>query len=234
MRTFGTIVTIVAFFILIPQTIRHVYVRWIEPRGSVLDKYKEPMKENIEAATSLGELLELYENERGKKGSLSQRPSAPSVNTEPAASSSPAAPETYPPPSSAEANLEQAISEWERCSNEIYELRFYWFFGLVLVVLGIVAHKFSLATGLVLRIIGFSEMIYWTTPSFVGYGTHEMDRLLVNKLMLSSITLALLTSILAVGWKSWYRTESNGCCVKTRNVPHPELHSKSLSETATE
>jgi hypothetical protein len=203
MKTFGTIVTILAFFILIPQTVRHVYVRWIEPRGSVLDKYKEPMKENIKAATSLEELLDLYEKEHRTKESPSHDGSAPAVA---------AAPMYGPPfPGAPEINLEQAIREWETCSNEIYKLRFYWFFGLGLVVLGVIAHKFSLATGLILRIIGFSEMIYWTSPSFIGFGTHEMDRLLVNKLIFSSITLVMLTLILAVGWKSWYGTESARC-----------------------
>ena len=207
MKTFGTVVTIIAFFILIPQTARHVYVRWIEPRGSVLDKFKQPMKQNITAATSLNELLELYERERAKRGSSSHEGSATTVASEPGYGSSPSAGPVSSLASTAESNLEQAITDWEKCSDEIFELRFYWSLGLGLVVLGIIAHKLNLAAGLVLRIIGFSEMIFWTSPSFIGSGTHEMNRLLVNKLVFSSITLALLTLILAVGWKSWYGTD---------------------------
>ena len=67
MKVFRTVVTILAFFILVPQTVRNVYVRWFEPRESVLDKYKEPMKGRIQAAASLDELVEMYEKAH-KKG----------------------------------------------------------------------------------------------------------------------------------------------------------------------
>lgn len=41
-------------------------------------------------------------------------------------------------------------------------------------------------------IAGFSEIIYWTSPTFLGSNTREFDRLLVNKLALSAVSLALL------------------------------------------
>lgn len=43
-----------------------------------------------------------------------------------------------------------------------------------------------------LVIAGFSEIIYWTSPTFLGAVTKEFDRLLVNKLALSLVSLALL------------------------------------------
>ena len=41
-------------------------------------------------------------------------------------------------------------------------------------------------------IAGFSEFIYWTSPTFLGSATREFDRLLLNKLVFSLASLVLL------------------------------------------
>lgn len=274
MKVFRTVVTILAFFILVPQTVRNAYVRWFEPRESVLDKYKQPMKGRIQAATSLDELVAMYEKahkkgeawrkkQKNKSPSLPgysspsfdyERPSSPGGSTtyapvftgpathtpatvtytpapaatapnptppvlvEPATptlesdegdpgwdpyTTPPAVPAaSYPncvPTTPAEMGLEQAIQEWEARSNGIYQLRFYWCFGLLLVVAGVVVRKFSPWAGLILCIIGFSEMIFWTTPSYIGWGTREADKFFENQLVFSLLTLLLLIVVVCVG-----------------------------------
>ena len=44
MRALQKTLAIVAFLVLAPQTLRHAYMLWLEPRGSVLDKYDQPVK----------------------------------------------------------------------------------------------------------------------------------------------------------------------------------------------
>jgi hypothetical protein len=41
-------------------------------------------------------------------------------------------------------------------------------------------------------IMGFSEAVYWTSPTFLGAATREFDRLLVHKLVLSLISIVAL------------------------------------------
>jgi len=45
--------------------------------------------------------------------------------------------------------------------------------------------------GAALVIAGFSEFIYWTSPTFIG-ATREFDKLLANKLALSVVSFLLL------------------------------------------
>ena len=57
MKTARRILAILASVILVTQTVRHAYLLWLEPRGSVLDKYDQPLKGEIAEAGSLGPLL---------------------------------------------------------------------------------------------------------------------------------------------------------------------------------
>ena len=52
---------VIAFVILGTQSFRHLYVKWIEPRSSVLDSFRVPVDTAIASATSLGELVAMYE-----------------------------------------------------------------------------------------------------------------------------------------------------------------------------
>jgi hypothetical protein len=45
-----------------------------------------------------------------------------------------------------------------------------------------------------LLIIGFSEVIYWTTPSLLDGGVQECDRLVATKLALSAVSLVMLVA----------------------------------------
>jgi hypothetical protein len=181
---------IIAFLILASQTIRHSYVRWIEPRASVLDKYDQPLKNEITSAASINELLRRYDPVRkqvdvarqelskaGKKMTYEEEKELEPYKTEHA--------------------LREAISEWEEKSKEIHELRFFWLVGLAFFVLGLVIYrKLNRWFGLTLLIAGFAEFIYWTSPTFLGANTREFDRLLANKLAFSVISLVLLIAVI--------------------------------------
>ncbi|HEY6350269.1 MAG TPA: hypothetical protein VI636_12750 [Candidatus Angelobacter sp.] len=189
MRGLEKTVVVLAFLALISQTIRHAYMLWFEPRGSVLDKFDKPVKKDIAAATSLDELARRYEVVRKQADEAKQgRP-----NTEP--------PPTYAEkqemePFLSENELRMAIQDWERKAEEIHEIRFYWTIGLVLLVLGVVIYKrLNPWVGLTLIIAALCEFIYWCSPTFFG-GTREFDRLLWNKLILSLVSLVLLLVVI--------------------------------------
>jgi hypothetical protein len=183
---------VVALLILVSQTVRHAYRLWLEPRGSVLDKYDQPLKNEIANAASLDELLRRYEPVRkqvdaakeelvkaGKPLSWQQE-----QGTEPYKS---------------ENALRAAITDWEQKSKEIRELRFYWLIGLVLYVSGLLIYRrLNGWFGLTLLIAAFAEFMYWTSPTFFGPGTREYERLLINKFTFSVVSLILLLSVIGL------------------------------------
>jgi hypothetical protein len=191
MNVLEKILAIIAFLILASQTVRHGYRLWLEPRGSVLDKYDQPLKGQIESAGSLEELLGRYDKVRKEvdekrqeqlKEDIKDRPYINELQTEPYKS---------------EHALGDAITAWENKAQEIHELRFYWLVGFAFFVLGLLAYKkFNRWFGLTLLIAAFSEFIYWTSPTFLGSHIREFDRLLGNKLAFSVVSLILLTGII--------------------------------------
>lgn len=52
---------VVTALVLFTQTVRHLYVRYLEPTGSVLDRYEPPVTADIKKANSLDELIRLYD-----------------------------------------------------------------------------------------------------------------------------------------------------------------------------
>lgn len=184
---------IIAFVVLVSQSVRHSYLRWLEPRTSVLDKYDAPLKDEIAGAASLDELLRRYEAVR--KEADAARAELKKSGKEPTYSDLAQA-----EPYKSERALHEAITGWESKAKELHELRFYWTVGLVVCLLGLAAfRKMNRWLGLSLVITGFSEIIYWTSPVFLGPNTREFDRLLVSKLLLSVISIVLL--LLAIRWQ---------------------------------
>jgi hypothetical protein len=182
---------IIALLLLVPQSVRHAYRLWLEPRSSVLDKYDQPLKGEIEGARSLEELVARYDKVRkevdAKKQERLQQGPKERVYVD----------ELQTEPYKSEIALRSAIIDWEKKSAEIRELRSYWFVGLVLLALGLVIYRrFNRWFGLSLVIIAFSEFIYWTSPTFFGSGGREYDRLLVNKLVFTVVSLLLLLPVI--------------------------------------
>ena len=184
MKTLQKVLAIIAILILVTQTVRHVYLRWLQPRESVLDKYEQPLKEDIKGAQSLDDLVRKYDEVYKKVEAEKADKSKPSRNylerneTEPYKS---------------EIALKEAIRSWESKSKELYALRFYWTCGLIFLILSAVFNKkFNRWFGLTLMIAAFSEMIYWTSPTFIGPETKEFDKLLTYKVIFSLLSLFLL------------------------------------------
>ncbi len=179
MRTLQKTLFILAMLTLLTQTVRHVYVRWIEPTGSVLDKYESPVREEIKKAESIDELVKQYDEARKK-------PVVADVSV--------GDPTTISGRRSETELLRQAIQDWEGKTRELFELRFFWVCGLVLLLLGLLCYtKHYLWLGLTMITAGFAEMIWWTCPSFRGWGaSREFDKLLTNKMAFSLTSIILL------------------------------------------
>ena len=197
MRALEKTVVILVFLALISQTIRHGYMLWIEPRGSVLDKYDKPRKSEIDAATSLDELVRRYEPVQKQVEEARQaRAKAAAQNKEDSGVTTVSyLDEMRVEPFKSENELRQAIHDWEAKAREIRELRFFWTIALVVLVLGMVLYRKNRWFGLTLIIAGLAEFIYWTSPTFFG-GTREFDRLLWNKLLFTLVSLVLLIIVI--------------------------------------
>ena len=184
MRALLKTLAIIAFLALASQTVRHAYMLWLEPRKSVLDKYDQPRKEEIAAAASLDELVRRYDPVRKQVDLAKEQRSKTREQPE--------YEQNEKEPYKSEGTLREAITEWETRSKEVHALRFYYLVGLIFSALGVLTYiKSNRWLGAALIIAGFSEFIYWTSPTFIG-ATREFDRLLANKLALSVVSFVLL------------------------------------------
>ncbi len=181
---------VVTALVLFTQTVRHLYVRYLEPTGSVLDRYEPPVTADIKKANSLDELIRLYEEAHNKvKAADAESKDQPN---DPTIVSARIEEEPY----KSERLLSEGIRDWESKSKEVFELRYFWISGLAFLGIGLLCYrKGSPLLGLTLLIAGFSEMIWATSPSFRGGPETEFDRLLTNKIIFSSISLVLLLVI---------------------------------------
>lgn len=202
MKTVQKTLFVLTALILFTQTLRHVYVRSLEPTGSVLDRYQSQVSEDIKRADSLDELVKLYDEAHTKvqaanaeaEARRERRSNAADRDNEAkAADDEDEGPNPGREPYKSEALLKSAIQDWESKSNQVFELHFFWFSGLGFLILGLICYTRRFPwLGLALMIAGFSEMIYATCPSFRGLSEKEFDRLLTNKAIYSFISLILL------------------------------------------
>ena len=202
MRTFQAIVGLLAMIALSAQTLRHAYVLYVEPRGSVLDQY-EPTKIDIAGTTSLDELIKLYDEayEKVKEANkeMEAQKAASSAND---VKFSPSNPYDHGyrdnEPYKSETRIKAAIEEWESHNSQLHELHFFWAVGVIVSAIGAGIYlRVQRWAGLCICILGFLEMMWATYPAFaVGGSPVEFNRLLLFKLIYS--TLSVL--ILVVGW----------------------------------
>lgn len=165
-------------------TLRHIYLKWIEPRGSLLDKYEKPIVSEIKNATSLEQLENLFVEAHAKVLAYDSVDSIKSMDEYR---------RTQLEPYKIEQEVRDTITSWELQSHEIFKIRFYWAFGLLLAISGFAMYKkVNSWLGITVLITGFAEMVYWTSPSFFYGAEFEYNHLLTNKIILSILTLALL------------------------------------------
>jgi hypothetical protein len=187
MKTFERVLFITALLLLNTFAARHAYRLWIEPRGSVLDEFQKPVDQTIKRAKSISDLVTEYRKAKKAADILEKEHEN---DNEDAWKRSDIL--------NNERQLLAAITDWETKKKEVYEMRVYWCFGLLSIILGTVIHLYrSKWLGLGLLATGFSEMIYWTCPSWRGGAELEYERLLLNKLLFSVIAIGIL---FAVGW----------------------------------
>ena len=178
---------ILALVSVTAYSIRHIYYKWFEHRDSVLDKYENSVTTQIKAAESLDQLAALYDEAKKKVQAYEADGSNPLIKR---------GDREETEPYKTEIRLREGIQDWEKKSAEIFELRFYWGVGFLLLVVGyIVFRKVNGWLGLTVIIVGFTEQVYWTSPNFISGSGVEYARLLSNKLSFSLATLVLLIAV---------------------------------------
>ncbi len=211
MRALKITVFLLAVLVLTTQFARHIYVRYIEPRGSVLDRFEQTETQKaIKGAASLDELVSRYDaakkrvdeldNQRKKVEANKSRDDRDVLRDKFG--------EEHKEDYKRESDLKEAIQEWEKRSKEIYELRVFWLFGIVFLLGGaFLLVKGRDWLGMAFIIPGIIEMIWWTSPSFRFAGSPiEFERLLMNKLVFTVITLVLVIA----AWVTQERTPKKG------------------------
>jgi hypothetical protein len=179
---------LIAMLISTTQTFRHIYVKWIEPNDSVLDQFKNEIDTEIEKAKDLDELVELYREAKINVDNYEANSENPKIerhnkrDTEPYES---------------EIIIKKEIENREYDENQLFKLWFYWSCGLLSVFFGIFAfQKINNWLGLSGIIVGFSEMLCWTSPLFHNRLLSQQFEYLLNyKLCFSLITWVLLITI---------------------------------------
>jgi hypothetical protein len=198
MRVLQRVLFLMAMSILVPQTVRHFYVKYIAERTSVLDRYqKQATEKEIEGAQSLEGLLAMYDPARKCSDDLDKQCKGESEEEQSRFR------DVHSEEYDKERKIRGAIGDWEEKSKEIRQLKVYWSFGAGLLLLGIVFCRCAARwLGMALLIPGFSEMIWWTSPSFGWTGPAvEFDWLLTNKILFTCATLAILLTVwLAAAW----------------------------------
>lgn len=197
MKAFKITIFLLAILVLSTQFVRHLYVRYLEPRGSVLDKYEQTeTKKAIKTAVSLDELLSRYDtakkrvdelDEQRKKAELNMSKDKRDVFRDQFR-------EKHKEDYERKSDLKEAITEWENRSKEIFELRMFWLFGFVFFLTGAILFvKGYDWLGMAFIVPGIIEMIWWTSPSFRLSGSPiEFERLLMNKVLFTAATLVLV------------------------------------------
>jgi hypothetical protein len=178
---------VIGFVILSTQSFRHIYVKWIEPRSSVLDPFREPADTAAASATSLDQLVARYQQARAAVQDYETKGNPEVMRHE----------RSETEPYATEMALQNRIEEWEAQSRQIFQLRFFWTIGLLATVLGIWCHqRLNAWLGMAAIIGGFTEMAYWTSPLRRSFGAAmEFERLLSNKLVLSLLAWGLLVAL---------------------------------------
>jgi hypothetical protein len=197
MKALKITVFLLAVLVLTTQFARHIYVRYLEPRGSVLDTYEQTeTKKAIKSAASLDELASRYDAAKKRVDELDQQRKKAEANKsrDDRDVLRDKFGEKHKEDYERESDLKAAIQEWEKRSEEIYELRVFWLFGFAFFLAGaFLLFKEREWPGMAFIVPGIIEMIWWTSPSFRFAGSPiEFERLLMNKLAFTIITLMLI------------------------------------------
>jgi len=188
MRNTLIVLFLIAMLISTTQTFRHFYVKFIQPTDSVLDQFKTETESDIDRAKSIDDLVTLYRKAKDEVQKYESDSSNPKIehrrrkNIEPYKS---------------EIQIKEEIRSREYDQNQLFKLWFYWICGLLSSIIGIIAFKkVNKWLGLSGIIVGFSEMLCWTSPLFHNRLLSQQYEYLLNyKLLFSSVTLVFLAAL---------------------------------------
>ena len=185
MQRLQTTLFVILMVVLTTQTFRHVYVKWIEPKGSVLDEFRAPAEKKLADTKSLEELKAMYAKARGNLESYEKGKSLEEI-----ALARETERETYRD----ERQIEEANKEVEFRERTIFQVWFYWGVGLCSILLGLfVGARIDPWVGMVGLITGFGEMAIVTNPLYRSWGPQTgFEELLTLKMVLSVLSIALL------------------------------------------
>ena len=205
MRPLRIVILLLTLLVLTTQAARHIYVRYVEPRTSVLDRFDDTdAKKVIQKAQALDDLIKEYEPARKRVDDLDKdlKRELSTKTRDEYYMHEQKWKEDHKQEYQREEELKKAIQEWENHSKEILELRVFWFFGLGFFLAGaLMLNGGRNWVGIAFLIPGIVEMIWWTSPSFRFAGSPlEFDRLLNNKLSFTIITIVLLLA-------TWYLSQ---------------------------
>ncbi len=191
METLKKTFLIIFTLIITTQTFRHIYVKFIEPKSSVLTKYYDDTGKDVYASKSIEELEKLFKeaNDKVIKYEKTHKP----VKTYNRRSFE---------PYKSKNQIERAIESAESINKRLFELKFYWLCGLLALIIGLLIYiKVNKWIGVSSLLIGLSEMAFWTSPLFRGYGRRVgFENLLNYKLIFSVLSFLIMAGL-------WYLNE---------------------------
>jgi len=198
MRVLQITALLVTVLVLSAQAVRHIYVAYVEPRTSVLDKYDESdAGKAVREATSLAQLLSLYDPARKRVDELNKELKA-AKESKKTKEEQQLVEEKFRDDHRDEyrraAELGSAIADWEHKTNQVLELRVFWACGIGLFLVGAVLLAAGRQwLGVSLIVPGIVEMLWWTSPSIRLEGCPvEFERLLHEKILFTLITLGVV------------------------------------------
>ncbi len=188
MKSFQTTMFVLLGMVLSTQTCRHVYVKWIEPRGSVLDEFRDPVERGLADVDDLADLRDRYAKAHAEAQAYESSRGMRDVDL---------ARRTDQPVFEAQRELREAIERVEAQDRARFQLWFYWLVGLASIAAGLVAYaRLNPWVGMVGILTGFVEMAVWTSPLWRSWGPQRrFDELLTLKLVLSLASVALLLTV---------------------------------------
>lgn len=185
MKIYVAVLFVIAATVLVIQAAHIGYLKWFEPRTSVLDRYADGGRgdEYVPRPGSLEELLKEYETLYQRVGKYRTRKEIPDGPDR----------EQIVEDLDKLGALGAAIEGWERRAALLAEMRFHWLCGILVALAGaLCARRVSLLLGMPFLIGGFIEMIAYTHSFSTRDHSGISEMLLTYRLVLSIITLILL------------------------------------------
>jgi len=188
MRATLIVLFIIAMLTSTTQTFKHIYVKWVEPTNSVLDEFKNEVESDISNAKNLDELVILYQAAQANVKTYEANSENPVIEYRNKSDTE---------PYESELKIKKEIENREFDKNQLYKLWFYWSCGMITLFVGIFTFKnINNWLGLSGIIVGFTEMLSWTSPLFhTRLLSQQFEYLLNYKLVFSIITWLLLITI---------------------------------------